>query len=297
MGLKPFGAVGVTAHVIPVGIAVAEGDMHHRAGERGVGAGTEAEMDVGRLRRPGAVGIDHDELRPPLLPRPGDVGHDVDLGGDGIGAPHHDEIGPRHFARIRPPDAAHPRLPARLGEIGADGRLLPRITHGVAQTVDPVALHEPHRARVVIGPDRLRPEPPRRREEGLGHAVERLVPGDRAELARALGAGAQHGLGQAFGVVDALGIARHLGADHARGVGVGGSAAHRADPPPLDHLDFERAGGGAVMRTDRRPDFLAHPSPPPAPGRPSSRHPNSRQPRSRHPSIRRQPRQAFLPSQ
>ena len=54
----------------------------------------------------------------------------------------------------------------------------------------------------------------------------------------------------------ALGIAGDLGADHARGIGVVGRAAHPADRMVVEDLDLERAGRGAVMRAGGSADFL-----------------------------------------
>src|ERR1700689_5469675 len=50
--------------------------------------------------------------------------------------------------------------------------------------------------------------------------------------------------------MDALGIARHLRAHDALGVGVGRSAMHAPDAVPADHLDIERADRRAVVRAD-----------------------------------------------
>ena len=45
-------------------------------------------------------------------------------------------------------------------------------------------------------------------------------------------------------MMDALGVARDLGADHAGRVGVVLGAAHAADGAVVEHLDLERAGRG-----------------------------------------------------
>ena len=216
--------------IVAIGIAVAERDMHHRAGQRRVGAGPQRQMHVGHRRGAGAVRIDHHQLRAALLPRARDMRHHVDLGGHRVAAPHHDQVGARHLARVRPDEAADAGHPASLADRRADRLGLARIAHDVAQPVDAVALHQPHRAGVV---DTARP--PRRHaasavvDERLRHAIQRLVPGDRPELAGALGAGAQQRLRQPVRMVDAFGVARDLGADHAGGVAVGLRAAHRAD--------------------------------------------------------------------
>ena len=68
-------------------------------------------------------------------------------------------------------------------------------------------------------------------------------------------------------MMHALGVARDLGADHARRVVVVRRAAHAADGVVVEHLDLERAGRRAVVRTgggadpdglQRRADGLIH---------------------------------------
>ena len=54
--------------------------------------------------------------------------------------------------------------------------------------------------------------------------------------------------------MDALGVARDLGADHAGGVGVVRRAVHAADGARVEHLDLERAGRRAIVRTGRSAD-------------------------------------------
>ena len=120
MRLQFVRAVGVLREIVPVGMAVAEADMHHRAGERRVGAGLEAEADIGLLHRLVAVDVDDRDPRPALLPRADRVGHDVDLGRDRVGAPDDDEVGLRHLARVGPGEPARCRRIAGLGRIGAD---------------------------------------------------------------------------------------------------------------------------------------------------------------------------------
>ena len=53
---------------------------------------------------------------------------------------------------------------------------------------------------------------------------------------------------QPVGMVDALGVARDLGADDAGCVVVVRGAAHAADGVRIEHFDFERAGRGAIVR-------------------------------------------------
>ena len=53
-------------------------------------------------------------------------------------------------------------------------------------------------------------------------------------------------------MVDALGVARDLGADDAGRVGLVLGAVDAADARAVDHLDIERADGGAVVRANGR---------------------------------------------
>ncbi len=252
--------VGVLLEVVPIGIAVAEEDVHHRAGERGIGAGLEAERDVGLLHGLVAVDVDDRDPRAPLLPRPHRMGHDVDLGRDRIGAPDHDEVGLRHLARVGSGEPAHAGAKTRIGRSGADGVVLTRVAAGVPEAMDAVPLHQPHCAGVVVRPDRLRSVPRHGLGEGLGDEVERIVPADplpavAAPVRIALFAFAAKRMEQAVRVMDALGVTRHLGADHARRVVVGLRPTHPAHGDAVDDLHLEGAGRGAVMRTGGMADL------------------------------------------
>ena len=142
--------------------------------------------------------------------------------------------------------------PAGIGQRHADGREVARIFHRVAQAVDAVSLHEAHGAGVVIRPDRLRAVLARLGDELLGHDVERVGPRDLGELPGTFRAGAAHRLHQPVGMMDALGVACDLFADHTRGVVVALRAANPADRPGVQTFDIQRAGAGAIVRTDRR---------------------------------------------
>jgi len=75
------------------------------------------------------------------------------------------------------------------------------------------------------------------------------------KFARALRSDAAQRMLQAIGVMHALGIARHLGADHAGRVGILFGATDPADGVPVDDLDLERAGRRTVVRAGRGADF------------------------------------------
>ena len=224
--------------------------MHHRRRHRAVGAGPDHHMLVGRLRAGRAVRVDHDEMGTALLAGAGHVGHHVDLGGDRIAAPHDDQVGLRHLARVGALHIAHPGDPAGAHDGGADVRVLARIAHDIAQTVDPVAVHQAHRAGEIIRPDRLGAVPGGGLGESAGDPVQRLVPGDLAELGGTLRSGTQQRLHQPVGMVHPLGVARDLGADHPGRVVVRRRPADAADGRTVDPLHLQGAGAGAVVRAD-----------------------------------------------
>ena len=213
---------------------------------------------VGDLGGPRLVRVDHHEGRIPRLPRLGDVGHDVDLGGGRIATPDDDQVRLRHLARVRAHVCADPGPPAVAGKARADGLVLPRIAHDVAEPIDAVALHQAHGAGVVVGPDRLKAVRLRRADERVGDQVERIVPADGAEGAVALLAGALQRLREAPRVMHALGVARDLGADDARSVVVLPRAPDGTDPVRCQPLDLQRAGRRAVVGAGGGNEFARH---------------------------------------
>ena len=244
--------VGVFPQIVPVGIALLEEDMHHTDRQRAVGAGTHGEMDIGLVGGAGTIRVDHDQLGAALLCLHR-VGHDVDLGVHRIAAPDHDQFRMLvDLAYVGPALGADAGDPAGVGERDADGREPAGIFHRMAQAVDAVPLHQPHRAGIVIGPDRLAAVLACLGDELLGDDIERVVPRNLGELLGALRPDPAQRLHQAVGMVDALGVARHLLADHASGVVVAHRAADATDPGVAQPFDIERAGTRAVVRTHRR---------------------------------------------
>ena len=216
--------------------------------------GFSTRPEIGLLHRRVLIDVDDDDLRAAFLARLDGVGHDIDLGDHGIGAPDHHAVGFRHLARIGPAQRARPHHPAGPGQIGADRTEEAGVLLGVAQPVDAVALHQPHRAGIVIGPDRLRAVFLLGRDELFGDEVERRLPARFLPGALALGAGADQRLQQPVGMMDAVGIAGDLGADDAGRIAVGLGAMDAADAVAIEQLDLERAGRRAIMRTGRMAD-------------------------------------------
>jgi len=143
---------------------------------------------IGDFRRRCAIRIDDDELRIALASRFRDMRHDVDLGRRRIAAPHDDQVRVGHLARIGAHLGADAGHPAGIDECGADGRVLTRIAHDVAQALDAVALHEAHGPCVIQRPHRGCAEALGRAHELFGHFVERRLPRERRKFAGALGA-------------------------------------------------------------------------------------------------------------
>ena len=221
--------VGVALEIFPIRLVVAKQAMHHRAGERAVGAGPDQHRQVGLPHGAVHVDVDGDDLGAALFAGARRVRHHVDLGVHRIGAPDHHQIGLRHFARIGAGKLAGAGDEAGPGRIDADGREEAGIFFGMPQPMDAVAHDVAHGAGIVVRPDRLRAVGLLGAQELLGDEIERVVPRDRRELAAAFGAGAAQRMLQAIGVMNALGVARDLGADDARGVGVVLGAPDPAD--------------------------------------------------------------------
>ncbi len=260
MRLELVRHIGVLRHVAAVGIAFLEQHMHDGAGERRIGAGAHGEVEIGDLGRRRPIGIDDDELGAARLSRLGHVGHQIDLGGNRIAAPDDDEIALRHLAAIDAALDPGPGVPSGIRQHYADGRELARIAHGMTQPVDAVALHQPHRPGVEIGPHRLASVALRRADERFGHRVERSVPRDLLERrpAYALVADPAQWHAQPPGMVLAFGITGDLGADDPRSVAVRRRAADAPDRVGIDALDLERTGARAIVRTDRGQDIERH---------------------------------------
>src|SRR6516164_2009133 len=121
----------------------------------------------------------------------------------------------------------------------------------MAQPVDAVALHQPHRPSIVIGPNGLGAMALGGAGQCLGDLVEGVVPGDRPEgvETRAFLPDPAQRLRETRRMVLTLGIARHLGAHHTERVGLPGGPVNPRDAMPVGALDVERAGARAIVRT------------------------------------------------
>jgi hypothetical protein len=244
--------VGISLEIVPIGFVVAEQAMHHRAGERAVGTRANEYRQVRLPHGSVHVNIDGDDLGTALLAGAGGVGHHINLGIHRVGAPDHDQVGFRHLARVGAREEASAGDKAGPGRIDADGGNEAGIFLGVPQPMDAVAHHIAHRAGIQIWPHGLGTVGLFGMDELFGHAIERLVPRDRNELATALRASSPQRLLQAIGMMHAFRITRDLRADHASGIGIVLGAADATDGVVAENLDLERAGRWAIVRTDGR---------------------------------------------
>ena len=207
-------------------------------------------MDIGHGGGGGAIRIDHHDLGAAFLSRSCDVGHDVNLGGDGIAAPDHDQVGFRHLPRVQPPALPGSGDPAEFRQRRADRHFLAGVAHDIAQAIDSVPLHQPHGSREEEWPNRCGPVFLGHSREAFGHTVQCLIPADAAELAGAFGAGPQQRVHQPVRVMHPFGVTRDFGADDSGRVAVVAGAPDGADAVVAEDFHFQRAGGGAVVRAD-----------------------------------------------
>ena len=240
--------VGVALKIIPIRLAVAEQAMHHRASERPVGAGTDQHRQVGLLHRGVHVDVDHRDLGIALFARAGRMRHHIDLRIRRIGAPDHHQIRLRHFARIGAGKLAGAGNETGEGRIDADRGKKAGIFLGVAQAMNAVAHHIAHGAGIEVGPHRLRAVLGFGALKRVRDNVECVVPGDWRKFPAAFGAGAPQRLFEPIGMMDALGVAGDLGADHACRIKIVFRTAHAADRAAVEHFHFKRAGGRAIVR-------------------------------------------------
>ncbi len=127
MRLKPLRIIRIAGHIVAVGQAFTEQHMQSpRRRRRRLYRGAAQCRDrpaspcrCGRCRRP--------RSSPALLAGAHGVGHHIDLGRDGIGAPDHHAIGLRHLTRVGPAQCPCPGQKTGPGHVGAEGVVLPRI--------------------------------------------------------------------------------------------------------------------------------------------------------------------------
>ncbi len=242
--------IGVAGHVVAVGEAVAQQDVHDGHGQGAVGAGAQDQAHIGLRHGGGFVDVDDNDLGAPFLAGAHGMGHHIDLGVHRIGAPDDDAVALAHFLRADARKIAGAGDVAGPGGADADGFVLAGIALGSAQAVDAVALHVPHGAGIEIGPDGFGPVLGLDSGKARGNLGHGLVPRDALELTGALRPGALQRVLEAIGVVDALGVAGDFLADDPGRVGVILGATHAANGAIVHEINIEGAGRRAIMRAD-----------------------------------------------
>ena len=153
MRLKRLRAVREFLKIIPVGLTVTKQHMHQGAGQCAIGPRAYAKENISLFRCSIAVGIDDDDFRASFAAGFERMGHYVDLGAGGIGAPDNDQIRLSHFPWVYPGQPTHARLKAIPCQRHTDSRIHPGIAFGMAQAVNTVAHHQAHGPSVVVRPD------------------------------------------------------------------------------------------------------------------------------------------------
>ncbi len=145
---------------------------------------------------------------------------------------------------------ARARIPARVRQRGAKGRVLPGVLHGMTQALDIVALHQTHGAGIKIGPYRFSAVSLCGDCQFVRNVVQRLAPTDRSirRDTDAFFAGSPEWSKQAIRMMHAFGIPRHLGANHARRVRIPLGPVDPANGVFVNAFDLQRTGTRTVMR-------------------------------------------------
>ncbi len=251
---RPFGrpllqllkAQRVAGQVVMVQQVFLDQHVHHAQRQGRVRARHQGDVLVAFFRRQRAVGVDGNQSGAAPLGFLG-PGPEVQVGSDGIAAPDQDQPGILELFQVGADGGAHRVLVPRRAGRGADGAVQQRCPQPVEEAGrHRLALQQAHGAAIAVGQDGFR----RPRGDGLeaaGDGGQRLVPADALELALALLAHPAQRMQQALGVVGALRVARHLGAQHA---GRGGMVGIPLDlgGHPVFHGDQQGTGVGAVMR-------------------------------------------------
>lgn len=243
---KSFCAAGVMFQIIAIEQAIALQHMGDGIGQRGVTAGPHGKMVMALFSAVATVGIDGPELRALAF---GALDHtpQMQVAGDGIGPPQHDQARIFKRFRVHAKSGAHALLHCLRTGTGADGAVQQTGTERMEQTAGHAfPLHLPHRSSITVGQDGLRFAAPDSGQP-VGDESIRLLPRDRREAARTFPARALEGLKQARGVMNTLGVAAHLGAQHAVRQGMGCITLDVDDSSVL-HGDTQGAGIGAIVR-------------------------------------------------
>ena len=147
--------MGVSSAKNPIRLAVAEPAMHQRAGQSAVGARPHHQTNIGALHGGVVVDVDDNQLRAPVFPGLGHVGHYINLGADSVGAPDHNQVAVRHFPWVFAGQFTVAPDPAGPGGFDAYGVMLARPTADIPKAIDGEQLHQPHRSCIAVRPNRF----------------------------------------------------------------------------------------------------------------------------------------------
>ena len=178
----------VLGDVVAVGELVAHQDMHHAERKGGIGADPDRQIEVGSLGATRAARIDDDQrhaarLLLRLVQRP-----EMHVGGGKIGAPRDHQVGMHDVLGIGSADRADRDVPGFLAaSVAYRASLQARGAERVEEAVHQAAIHQALMGGVGVAQERERAALLDDRLPLGGDLVERLVPGDRLELAGAFG--------------------------------------------------------------------------------------------------------------
>ncbi len=204
-------------------------------------------MPIGPAGGAAPARVDDDELDTAAA-HPLELGPEMDVGGDEVGAPGDDEVRMLDRFRVGAADRPHGHVPGGLAAgVAHRPGAQPAGAERVKEAVQQVAVQLPLMRAVSVAEDRQRPRFGDDRLPTGDDLVERLVPADRRKLPGTFRPDpAQRGF-EALGRMHELGVAVDLGAGKAGGERMVGIAVDPYHPPVLDPRQ-QRAHVGAIMR-------------------------------------------------
>lgn len=236
----------VSGDIVAIQQIVGNDLMNHRHGQRAVGAGLRGQMPVGLLGGAGFVGVDHHHLGA-VFPRLVDDMPVMQVGADRIAGPDNDVFRLGEAFRI---DAAGGPDREQPGG-GRTARAESFFQHARAQLVekrvaDGQALKGALVAQVVVGKNRFRAVLVDEGGPAGLDLVQRLVPGNPLEPARAFRPHAAQRIQHALRIVVMVVEILELGAKAAPRERMIGIAAHIDQPVVFDFVEH-RAGVRAIV--------------------------------------------------
>jgi len=180
---------------------------------------------------------------------------EVQTGCDRITSPDQDQAAFLKKFEMHPNAAAIGIFEPGDAGAGAHGPLQPRSTQRMKEPpCHAFALNQPHRSAIAVRQDGLRRTPSNLTQLG-GRMAQRFGPRNRFEPSFAFTADPLERGRQAVRVIHALGIARHLRAQHALRRRMFWIALN-LDGPAVFHLDLQCAGVRTIVRADALYQFV-----------------------------------------